>query len=115
MLRYRLSEPADVRLRVHRLVHGRWRTVRTIVRRGRHDGRNVLGFTGRLGRHALKPGRYRAALWAVDAAGNRGRARDRGSASSGATTSTQSRRSPQSERACDGATVSILGASFSGG
>ena len=38
-------------------------------------GREQVAFTGRLGTRKLKPGRYRATVGAVDAAGNRAKAR----------------------------------------
>ncbi len=37
--------------------------------RGAHTGTNRIKFTGRIGRRALKPGRYQAAFTATDAAG----------------------------------------------
>jgi hypothetical protein len=36
-------------------------------------GANTKGFSGRIGRKSLKPGRYRATLVATDAAGNHSR------------------------------------------
>lgn len=46
----------------------------TLTRNGK-AGRNSLAFSGRIGRRALKPGRYRATFRATDAAGNRSAAR----------------------------------------
>jgi hypothetical protein len=67
-LRYRLSEAATV---VVRIVHGK----RTIGKLTRHAaaGANLLRFSGRLGRRALRPGRYSAVVTATDAAGNKSR------------------------------------------
>jgi CSLREA domain-containing protein len=91
-VRYSLSEAATVRLRFQRArpgrrVRGRCRkpTVRNRSRRpclryvavGRAlersgvAGANSIRFTGRIGRRALRPGRYRGILVATDAAGNR--------------------------------------------
>ncbi len=94
-VRFRLSEPAAVRLAIERRSTGRRITrrgkrvcvrrtrsnrsrracvrytgVRTLVRRGR-AGRNAVSFTGRIRGRALTPGRYRMRLVATDAAGNR--------------------------------------------
>jgi len=69
-LRYSLSEPARVALRIKRARNGRYRTIATLTRRGA-AGANTIRFTGRVGRRALRPGRYRAVLTATDAAGNR--------------------------------------------
>lgn len=53
----------------------RFRNLRpTLVRRGRR-GQNSFRFSGRLGRRALRPGRYRMLLRATDAAGNVSRSR----------------------------------------
>ena len=38
-------------------------------------GRNRVAFSGRVGRHTLRPGRYRATLTAIDATGSRSKAR----------------------------------------
>ena len=96
--RFRLSEDASVALTIERSLPGRRSTRRrgaclpderrfrrrprctrykregTLRRRGR-QGRNDIRFSGRIGRRALKPGRYRASLRATDAAGNRSRTR----------------------------------------
>jgi hypothetical protein len=90
--RYTLSEPADVTIAIQRALPGhrsRGRCVPatprlrraprcsrhvlrgTILRRGLAAGRRSTGFSGRLGRRALPPGRYRATLRARDTAGNR--------------------------------------------
>ncbi|HEX8207958.1 MAG TPA: hypothetical protein VF587_17975 [Solirubrobacteraceae bacterium] len=95
-VRYSLSEPATVtfafsRARAGRRVGGRCRKAtrsnrrrkrctrfvragRTI-RRTSPVGRSTLRFTGRIGRRALRRGRYRMAVRAADAAGNRSSAR----------------------------------------
>jgi hypothetical protein len=66
--RFRLSEDARVRVVISRRVHGKRRAAGQLVRAGR-KGANRIAFTGRLGNRALKPGRYAAAVTAVDAAG----------------------------------------------
>ena len=96
--RFRLSEPASVRIAVQRAAAGRrsrgrclrpTRRLRraprcnrfvavrpgTITRRNLAAGRSRIGFSGRIGRRALRPGRYRATLTATDPAGNRSRGR----------------------------------------
>jgi len=90
--RYTLSERASVTIRIERRTFGRrvgrscrkpsarlrhrkpcarYLGVRTLSRRARPGGRKTTAFSGRLGRTALKPGRYRATLRAKDTAGNR--------------------------------------------
>jgi hypothetical protein len=77
-LRYTLSEPARVSISVKHAVkrdgHVRYRTVGSLRRTGAY-GPNTMRFTGRIGKRALRPGRYRAVITATDAAGNRGAAR----------------------------------------
>jgi hypothetical protein len=79
-LRYALSEPATLRVAIERRRGGRrgkaarYRaagTLRLHARAGRRSSR----FTGRVGRRALAPGRYRARVVAVDSHGARSRAR----------------------------------------
>ena len=41
---------------------------------GARAGRNAIRFYGRVGGHALRPGRSRIAVTATDAAGNRSKA-----------------------------------------
>ena len=81
LVRFRLSEPATVTLRLERLVRGRWAHVRTLTSR-RRAGRSVLRLSThfrRAGkRRALKLGRYRVRLRARDAVGNRSRRVTRG-------------------------------------
>jgi hypothetical protein len=89
--RFRLTEPATVGLRIEKALPGRrvgrscrkpsrrrggkrctrWRHAGTLVRRNRPAGANTVPFSGRIGRKALRPGRYRVVLTAQDAAGNR--------------------------------------------
>jgi hypothetical protein len=72
-LRYRLSENARVVLKIQRALagrHTRYRGVGTLRRSG-VSGLNRTRFTGRIGRRALQPGRYRVVITATDAAGNR--------------------------------------------
>jgi hypothetical protein len=47
----------------------------TLTRTKTKQGANKVAFTGRLGKRKLKPGRYRATVGAVDAAGNRAKPR----------------------------------------
>jgi hypothetical protein len=71
-LRYTLSENARVVLKVQRALGGRPMRYRTVgaLRRTGIGGLNRMRFTGRIGRRALRPGRYRAVIRATDAAGN---------------------------------------------
>jgi hypothetical protein len=65
---YKLSEDAKVVVKIQRV--GKKRLVGTLTRTAK-TGRNALAFSGRIGAKALRPGRYRAVITAVDAAGNR--------------------------------------------
>jgi hypothetical protein len=72
-LRYALSEGARVTMKIQRRLAGRparYRTAGTLRRSG-VSGLNRTRFTGRIGRRALRPGRYRVVITATDAAGNR--------------------------------------------
>lgn len=69
--RFSLSEPAVVRITITRV--GRRRSSGTLARTLKAGSRRVA-FSGRIGRTALRRGRYRARLVATDAAGNRSRA-----------------------------------------
>ena len=71
-LRFSLSEAARVRISVRRRRAGRFVQV-GVLRRSAPAGRSGVAFTGRLGRHALPPGRYRLRITAIDAAGNASR------------------------------------------
>ena len=77
-LRYILSERARVTVAIKRAVrrggHVRLRTVASLTRDGA-QGANTIRFSGRIGRRALRPGRYRAVIRATDAAGNRSQPR----------------------------------------
>jgi uncharacterized delta-60 repeat protein len=91
--RYRLSEAARVTITIQRARPGIRRGKRCVKprrRRGRRctrfvrvgrlvrespQGRSRVRFNGRIRRRALRPGRYRAVLGAVDAAGNKSVAR----------------------------------------
>ncbi len=96
--RYELSEPATVTVTLRRRsagrkVAGKCRS-RTRANRGRPAciryrrvgrfrhagvaGNNTRWFSGRLGRHKLNPGTFRAAFVATDAAGNRSRSKNVG-------------------------------------
>ena len=65
--RYTLSENAKVTLRIKRR---NGRSAGKLVRTAK-KGANRLKFSGRIGRRALKRGRYSAVITAIDAAGNR--------------------------------------------
>lgn len=72
-LRFTLSESARVVLKIQRKRGGGrsgYGTVGTLRRSG-IEGANRVRFTGRVGRRALRAGRYRAVLIATDVAGNR--------------------------------------------
>jgi hypothetical protein len=89
--RYTLSEPARVVFTIQKAARGRKvgkkcrkptrsnrrkRACKRFVRTGRFAvvsiaGANSHRFSGRIGKRVLKPGRYRAVLVAIDAAGNR--------------------------------------------
>ncbi len=69
-IRYALSEPAAVTLRIQRAARGRrWARVGTL-RRSASAGASRVAFSGRIGRRALRPGTYRLIVEARDAAGN---------------------------------------------
>ena len=70
---YTLSERARVSLKIQRRLHGRHARYRTIIRltRSGKAGGNLTRFSGRIGKRALRPGRYRVRITAIDAAGNR--------------------------------------------
>ena len=89
--RYTLSEAAHVTIKIQRALAGRragakcvrptprlgnakrctrYRTIGALSRNG-DSGANRTKFTGRLGKRALRSGRYRAIITATDAAGNR--------------------------------------------
>jgi hypothetical protein len=70
-LRYSLSEAAKVTVTIKRV---RGRTAGKLMRGG-VKGANAIKFSGRIGKRALKPGRYQAVITAVDAAGNRSAAK----------------------------------------
>lgn len=68
-LRFTLSEAARVRISVQRRRAGRATAVGAL-RRSEPAGANRVAFSGRLGKRALRPGRYRLKITATDAAGN---------------------------------------------
>ncbi len=68
--RFRVSEPARVRLTIRRGA----RRVRSLVRL-RLAGEGLIRFTARAGKRPLRSGRYRATLVARDRAGNLSRPR----------------------------------------
>jgi hypothetical protein len=71
-LRYSLSEAAKVTVTIRRVRDGR--VVGKLTRTGA-KGSNAVKFSGRMGRCALRSGRYLAVLTATDAAGNRSAAK----------------------------------------
>jgi hypothetical protein len=97
--RYTLSEKSTVRITIERALAGRrarkrsgpcraatrkrarnrrctrYKRSGTLTRKGEGPGRDSTAFSGRIGRRALKPGRYRATLRATDTAGNRSSAK----------------------------------------
>jgi hypothetical protein len=81
-IRYSLSEAAAVTLRfqraatIRRTGRRRWVAAGTLRRAG-IAGVNRVRFSGRIGRRALRAGRYRLILRATDAAGNSAKARPR--------------------------------------
>jgi hypothetical protein len=70
-LRFALSERGTVRVVVERRQGRRWSIAGTISRPNVKSGRGALLIAGRFGRRSLAPGRYRVAITATDAAGNR--------------------------------------------
>lgn len=70
-VRFHLSEPATVRMRLQRHVGRRYLSVAGSVRRQGRAGLNTLRVRGRFAARRLRPGRYRVVLEARDAAGNR--------------------------------------------
>jgi virginiamycin B lyase len=80
-IRFRLSEPATVRVLVQRKVGRRWiQRGRMLVRRDLRQGARTIAYSGRIGKSVLQPGRHRVVLTARDADGlvsNRPRARFR--------------------------------------
>lgn len=71
-LRLALSEAAHVRIALRRVRSGRLVRAGTLLR-SEPAGPQRLAFSGRVGRRALRPGRYRMRITATDAAGNRSR------------------------------------------
>lgn len=71
-IRFRLSERAGVELAISRSVRGRRSAIRRAGRLVRVGlmGKNSVVFRGRIGRRALKPGRYVVTITARDAVGN---------------------------------------------
>ena len=80
--RYALSEPARVVFTIQRAKKckrgrkhcSRWRRFGRFAQQGA-PGRNSKRWSGKIGRRAARPGRYRASLVAIDAAGNRSKAK----------------------------------------
>jgi hypothetical protein len=72
--RYRLSEGARVVFTIQRRKGKRFVQARRFAKVSK-AGANTKKFSGRIGKRALKRGRYRATLIATDAAGNRSKAK----------------------------------------
>jgi hypothetical protein len=73
--RQRREEPVPL-LPLRRAKHcSRFKTRHTLRRAKGLTGLNRVAYSGRVGKTKLRPGTYRAALTATDAAGNRSRAR----------------------------------------
>lgn len=69
--RYTLSEQGGVTVKIQRVLRGGgYRTLGRLTRKAA-SGANSIRFTGRLGKRALRPGRYRVVLTGVDLAGHR--------------------------------------------
>ena len=77
--RFQLTQRATVRVRIERAVIRRvrgkrrraYKLVKTLTRRNLQAGERSILFSGRLGRKALRRGKYRARATATDAAGNK--------------------------------------------
>jgi hypothetical protein len=65
---YTLSSAATVKLRIFRLKRGR-KLLAGALRAASRAGGNSIRFSGRLGGRTIKPGAYKAAITATDAAG----------------------------------------------
>lgn len=70
---FQLSSAADVSITIQRRLAGHRARFHKVGSLRRHEaaGRGSIRFSGKLGRKALRPGRYRALVTAVDAAGHR--------------------------------------------
>jgi len=69
--RYTLSERARVTVKLQRALPGtRYVSAGTLRRHGA-KGANIIRFSGRIGKRALRPGTYRAVISATDTAANR--------------------------------------------
>jgi len=93
IIRFTLSEPASVKVAIQRATAGRRRGARCVkptaklrrakrctryvlkgtLQRSGKAGANAVAFSGRLGKRALRPGRYRAVITATDLAHNAGK------------------------------------------
>jgi hypothetical protein len=67
-LRFKLTEAAKVTVTIQK--HGSRRAAGKLTRKS-VAGSNTVKFSGRIGKRALRPGRYRVVMTATDAAGNR--------------------------------------------
>jgi DNA-binding beta-propeller fold protein YncE len=80
-IRYSLSETAQTTIVFERKSKTgrtkRFKKVGTLTRRGK-EGRNVVPFSGRIGRRPLAPGRYRLVVTATDGSGNTSKQKRKG-------------------------------------
>ncbi len=77
VLRFTTSEAGTLRVKVQRRVRRHGKVVfraKAQLRRTVAAGKGRMAFSGRIGRHALRAGRYRMVVRVTDAAGNRSRA-----------------------------------------
>ncbi len=77
VLRFTTSEAGTLRVKVQRRVRRHGKVVfraKAQLRRTVAAGKGRMAFSGRIGRHALRAGRYRMVVRVTDAAGNRSKA-----------------------------------------
>jgi hypothetical protein len=67
--KFTLAAPAKVKLAFSRLVAGRPQKAGTLTRANLRSGPNAIAFSGRIGKKALEPGKYKATLTASNAKG----------------------------------------------
>ena len=67
--KFTLAAPAKVKVSISRQVAGHQQKAGTLTRAHLRSGPNAIAFSGRIGKRALKPGKYRAMLRASNAKG----------------------------------------------
>jgi PKD repeat protein len=67
--KFTLAAPAKVKLAFSRQVGGHPQSAGALTRAKLHNGPNAIKFSGRIGKRALKPGKYKATLTASNAKG----------------------------------------------